>query len=78
MLYRSIYVVVELRNFGSFSKNPYLFSFQFAQKMEQAQTKFGPGLAQDVESARSLLQQHQEIKKGKLGTLWSVLLQKHI
>jgi len=37
---------------------------QFAQKMEQAQSMFtNVSLAHDVDSARQLLQQHQDLKK---------------
>lgn len=43
-----------------------LSMFQFARKMEQAQTLFSNvSLAHDVETARQLLQQHQDLKKSR-------------
>ena len=38
--------------------------FQFSEKMELAQNRFSQiGLANDVDTARHFLQQHQELKK---------------
>ena len=40
--------------------------FQFSERMEDAQTRFVQvGTAQDVDTARRLLQQHQEFKKSE-------------